>query len=129
MTLLVAWHFGIKQTVINMETKNRTVGLELTTGNQDIYTVPSNFEAEIDSIYINNATNAKVTFSLDWYDSQNTTYHTLAETVDLEANSLLQINNGPFWLYKNDALRGLASANSAVTVVVKIKEFYMPQRS
>ena len=41
-----------------METKNRTVGLELTTGNQDIYTVPSNFEAEIDSIYINNATNA-----------------------------------------------------------------------
>ena len=112
-----------------MTTKNRTVGLELTTGNQDIYTVPSNFEAEIDSIYINNATNTKVTFSLDWYDSQNTTYHTLAETVDLEANSLLQINNGPFWLYKNDALRGLASANSAVTVVVKIKEFYMPQRS
>jgi hypothetical protein len=32
---------------------------------------------------------AKVTFSLDWYDSQNTTYYTIAETVDIEANSLL----------------------------------------
>ena len=51
-----------------MTTKNRTIGLELTTSNQDIYTVPANYEAEIDNIYINNATSSQVTFSLDWYD-------------------------------------------------------------
>jgi len=112
-----------------METKNRTVGLELTTSNADLYTVPANYEAEVDSIFISNASSSNVTFSLDWYDSQNTTYYTIAETVELLANSMMQINDDPFWLFKNDKLRGLASANSAVTIIVKLKESYMPQRS
>ena len=112
-----------------METKNRTVGFELTTSNSDIYTVPSNYEAEVDSIFISNASGSKVTFSLDWYDSQSTTYYTIAETVELLANSMMQINDDPFWLFKNDKLRGLASANSAITVIVKLKESYLPQRS
>ena len=112
-----------------METKNRTVGLELTTSNADIYTVPSNYEAEVDSIFISNASSSNVTFSLDWYDAQSTTYYTMAETVELLGNSMLQINDDPFWLYKGDKLRGLASANSAVTVIVKLKESFMPQRS
>jgi hypothetical protein len=111
------------------ETKNRTVGLELTTSNADIYTVPANYEAEIDNIYINNASTSSVTFSLDWYDAQNTTFYTLAETIELLPNSLLQINDDPLWLFKGDKLRGLASANSAVTITVKVKETYLPQRS
>ncbi len=112
-----------------MTTKNRTIGLELTTSNQDIYTVPANYEAEIDNIYINNASTSSVTFSLDWYDAQNTTFYTLAEAVKLPANSLLQINDNPLWLFKGDKLRGLASAGSAVTITVKVKETYLPQRS
>ena len=32
-------------------TKNRTVGVELTTSNQDLYTVPANFETNIKSIF------------------------------------------------------------------------------
>jgi hypothetical protein len=111
------------------DTKNRTVGLELTTGNQDIYTVPSNYEAEIDSIFVSNASSSNVTFSLDWYDAQNTTYYTLAETVELLGNSMLQINNEPLWLFKGDKLRGLASVGSAVTVIVKVRETFIPQRS
>jgi hypothetical protein len=110
-----------------MTTKNRTVGVELTTANQDLYTVPSNYETNIKSIYINNASTSRVTFSLDWYDSQNTTYYTMAETVDLEPNSLLQITES-MWLYKADKFRGLASANSAVTVIFNIEETYVPQR-
>jgi len=112
-----------------MDAKNRTVGLELTTGNSDIYTVPSNYEAEVYSIFISNASSSNVTFSLDWYDSQTTTFYTLAETVELLGNSMLQINSEPFWLYKGDKLRGLASAGSAVTVSVRVKESYIPQRN
>ena len=112
-----------------MEAKNRTVALELTTGNSDIYTVPSNYEAEVYSIFISNASSSNVTFSLDWYDSQSTTFYTLAETVELLGNSMLQINSEPFWLYKGDKLRGLASAGSAVTVSVRVKESYIPQRN
>ena len=112
-----------------MEAKNRTVALELGTSNGDIYTVPSNYEAEVYSIFISNASSSNVTFSLDWYDSQNTTYYTLAETVELLGNSMLQINSEPFWLYKGDKLRVIASAGSAVTVSVRVKEFYTPQRN
>jgi hypothetical protein len=53
-----------------MEFKNRTVALELTTGNSDIYTVPPLYEAEVYSIFISNASSSNVTFSLDWYDSK-----------------------------------------------------------
>ena len=112
-----------------METKNRTVALELTTSNQDIYTVPANYEAEIDNIFISNSSSSNVTFSLDWYDSQSTTFYTMAETVELLGNSMLQINDDPLWLFKGDKLRGLASTGSAVTITVKLRESYLPQRS
>jgi hypothetical protein len=111
-----------------MTTKNSTVGKELTTSNQDLYVVPAQYESNIKSIYVNNSSNSTVTFSLDWYSSQDTTYYTLAETVELSPNSLLQITDS-LWLYKADKFRGLASANNAVTVVFNIEETYVPQRN
>ena len=111
-----------------METKNRTVGLELTTSNQDIYTVPSNYEAEIDGILINNASASKVTFSLDWYDAQTTTFFTLTEALSIPANSVLLLESR-LWLFKGDKLRGLASATSSITVTFRVDESYLPQRN
>lgn len=110
-----------------MTTKNRTVGKELTTSNQDLYIVPAQWEANIKSIYVNNASNSTVTFSLDWYNSQDTTYYTLAETVELTPNSLLQITDS-MYLYKADKFRGLASANSAVTVIFNVEETFIGTR-
>jgi hypothetical protein len=104
--------------------KKRTLPLELTTSNQDIYTVPARFTADVNSIYINNASSSAVTFSLDWYEAATTTFHTLAETVELPANSLLQITDYPLFLVKDDKIRGLASANSAVHVSISIEEFF-----
>jgi hypothetical protein len=106
-----------------MTTKNRTLGATLTTSNQDIYTVPATFKADVESIYITNVTSNYVTFSLDWYDSAATTYHTIAETVRLEPNSLLQITKA-FYLLSNDKLRGLCSVNNSVEVSVKVAEQY-----
>ena len=109
-----------------MASKSRTVSLELTTSNQDIYTVPIIYEAEIKSIYIANNTSNQLTFSLDWYDSANTTYYTLAETTKLIANGLIQITDG-FWLYQGDKVRGLCSSNNNVTITIKVEEHYLPQ--
>tara|TARA_E500000318_G_scaffold112048_1_gene133612 strand:+ start:61 stop:402 length:342 start_codon:yes stop_codon:yes gene_type:complete len=108
-------------------TKKRTVGLVLTTGNQDIYTVPANHESNIKSIFISNLTNSTVTFSLDWYDSENTTYHTIAEATTLKANALIQITEG-FWLHKADVIRGLASANTSVQISINVEEEYVPKQ-
>ena len=110
-----------------MASKTRTVSLELTTSNQDIYTVPNNYEAEVKSIYIANNTSNQVTFSLDWYNASNTTYYTMAETTKLIANGLIQITD-PLWLQKTDKLRGLCSVNNAVTITVQVEENYLPQR-
>ena len=110
-----------------MESKTRTVSLELTTSNQDIYTVPNNYEAEVKSIYIANNTSNQVTFSMDWYDSANTTYYTMAETTKLIANGLIQITD-PLWLQKTDKIRGLCSSSNAVTITIQVEENYLPQR-
>lgn len=109
-----------------MTTKNRTIALLLTGSNQDVYTAPANYEVEVGSLLVNNATSSTVTFSLDWYESSETTYHTIAETVELPANSLMQITEG-FWLGKNDKIRGLASTTDAVTVFLSLKENFVPQ--
>ena len=106
------------------ERKKRTLALELTTGNQDIYTVPARFTTDINSIYINNASGSLVTFSLDWYEASTTTFHTFAETVELPANSLLQITDYPLYLIGGDKLRGLASANSSVNISISLEEFF-----
>jgi hypothetical protein len=106
-----------------MTTKNRTLGAVLTTSNQDIYTVPNAFKADVDSIFITNTSASVVTFSLDWYNSNAATYHTIAETVRLEPNSLLQITKA-FYLSPGDKIRGLCSVNSAVEVSVKVSEQY-----
>lgn len=106
------------------ERKKRTLALELTTSNQDIYTVPGRFNTDVNSIYINNASGSTVTFSLDWYEAATTTYHTLAETVELPPNSLLQITDYPLYLIRDDKIRGLASANSAVNISISLEEYY-----
>jgi hypothetical protein len=104
--------------------KKRTLAAQLTTANADIYTVPARFNADINSIYVNNESSSAVTFSLDWYDAASTTFYTLAETVELPANSLLQITDYPLFLVKNDKIRGLASANSAVNITISVEEYY-----
>lgn len=111
-----------------MISKNRTVSKLLTGSNVDIYTVPANYEANIKSIYVNNKSSSAVTFSLDHYDSQNTEWNTLAETISMPANSLLQITDS-LWFYKADKFRGLASATDSITVTFNIEEFYIPTRT
>ena len=106
------------------ERKKRTLATVLTTSNADIYTVPARFTSDVNSIYINNASTSAVTFSLDWYEVSTTTYHTLAEAVVLQPNSLLQITDYPLYLIGGDKLRGLASANSSVNISISLEEFF-----
>jgi len=108
--------------------KKRTLSLELTTSNQDVYTVPKRFNADISSIIVSNTSSSSVTFSLDWYQSSSTTYFTIAETVTMVPNSILQITEYPLYLEKNDLIRGLASAGSSVTVTIATEEYFEATR-
>lgn len=104
-----------------MASKYRSVSKTLTTSNQDVYTVPSQWTASIDSICIANTSATPVTVSLDWYDSVATSYHTVMEQVSLPAHSMLQLTD-MLYLQKGDKLRALASANASVEVTVRVSE-------
>jgi len=106
-----------------MNTKNRSVAKELTTANQDIYTVPSQWSAKVSSILIANETDDAVSVDLDWYQAADTTYYTFAKSINVPSNSIIQITDS-LYLQSQDKLRGLASANSAVTVTVTTYEHF-----
>lgn len=105
--------------------KNRTVSVELTDVNADIYTVPANYEANIVSIVISNAVSAERKFSLDWYSAELATWYTLAESTPIVGNGIVQFEN-TLWLRKGDKLRGLANVTSNVTITIKVQEYFIP---
>jgi len=109
-----------------MNSKTRTISLLLTGSDATIYTCPLNHEAEITSVIISNAAGAARTFSLDWYDTSASATHSLADAVDLEANSLIQITDG-LWLEAGDYIQGAASATSSVTVTLRVNEYFFPK--
>jgi hypothetical protein len=111
-----------------MTSKNRTIGKLLTTSNVDLYTVPARFDSNIKAIYVNNSSSSSVTFSLDWYELKSTTYITLAESVKMPPNSLLQITDN-LYLNLGDKLRGLASASNAVTITFNVEEFFQASQN
>lgn len=106
-----------------MTTKNRTLGLQLIASNQDIYTVPASFKANVSSILVSNISTTSVTFSLDWYKLSNTTYYPIATTVTMDPRSVLQITDA-LYLEAGDKIRGLASATSSIVITVKTSEQY-----
>jgi hypothetical protein len=106
-----------------ISTKNRTLGKLLTTSNADIYTVPTRYTTEVTSIVVSNASSSSTTFSLDWYDTTTSTWYTIAELVSLKPNSILQITHC-FMLQAGDKFRGLAGADDAITVSIRVEEAY-----
>jgi hypothetical protein len=110
-----------------MTTKNRTLALELTTSNGNIYSVPANHEAEVQSIVISNIATTTRKFTLEWYNAATTSYFALAKDVEIHGNAIIQVT-APLWLLKDELLRGSASANSSIVITVYVKEYYVPKQ-
>lgn len=105
----------------NMPTKNRTISTVLTTSNQDVYVVPDRWNSEVFSIFITNTTTSPRKISLEWYDSVNGTWKYLMKDMPLVPNGIIQIEES-IYLIATDKIRGLADANTSVTVTVKVLE-------
>lgn len=110
-----------------MTTKDTTVGLVLTTSTQDVYTVPSHFKAEVESIVISNKTGSTTTFTVNWYSAKNTTDYSLFYNTTIGPYSSVQIT-WPLFLDAGDKVKALAGTNSAVTITVKSAETYEPKQ-
>lgn len=108
--------------------KNRTISVELTGSNQDLYTVPNNYEAHILSIVISNASSGERKFSLDWYSAENAVWYTVAEQTPIVGNGVVQFEN-TMWLRKSDKIRALADVTSTVTITLHLREYFVPLQS
>lgn len=106
-----------------MTIKNRTVALQLSTSSADVYTVPANFKATIDSIVVANKTTSYVDVTVQWYSAANTTNYAIFGAVRLEPNSTVQITEG-FYLDAGDKIKGFATVASSIEVTVKASEKY-----
>jgi len=106
-----------------MATRNRTLGKELTTSSQDVYTVPPRFFSSIESIVISNKTANTVSLTLNWYSSDIATSYPLFYSVPIYGNTIVQITDS-LELQSADKITALASANSALTISVRVKEEY-----
>ena len=104
-------------------TKNRTVALELTTSNQDVYTAPPSFKATVDSILITNSSNAPATVTMEWWNKTLNTYTKLLGGTPIQACGIIQITDS-MAIDQGDLVRALASANSAITVTIRATETY-----
>lgn len=104
-----------------MPTKNRTISKVLTTSNADLYVVPERWNAEVFSIFITNTTNTPRKISMEWYDSINGTWAYLMKDMPLVPNGIIQIEES-MYLIATDKIRGLADANTSVTVTFKVLE-------
>jgi hypothetical protein len=105
-------------------TKKRTVSKELTVTNSDVYTCPDHYDGNVNSIIVTNASANVVTVSLDWYDSDAVVDYTIMEQVELKPYSFIQLTEYPLYLRRQNKIKGLASAGSAVTVTLAVDETF-----
>lgn len=104
-------------------TKNRTVALQLTTSNQDVYTAPPSFKATVDSILITNSSSSPATVTMEWWNKTDNTYTKLLGGTLIQAGGIVQITDS-MAIDQGDLIRALASAASAITITVRATETY-----
>lgn len=104
-----------------MPTKNRTISTVLSTSNQDVYVVPTRWNADIYSLLVTNTTSSSKTVSLEYYDSITSTWYYLMQNTPILANGIVQIEE-PLYLIATDKIRGLASADTSITITLRLLE-------
>jgi len=104
-------------------TKNRTVALQLTTSNQNVYVAPPSFKATVDSILLTNSSSAAVSVTLEWWNNTASEYTKMLGDTVIQAGGIVQITDS-LAIDQNDAVRAVASANSAITVTIRATETY-----
>ena len=104
----------------------KTMGATLgTTVTSDILTCASDKVLKINSIIVSNIDGTNdATVTCYFYDNSATTRYSLATTVTVPADSTLVIigKDSPIYLEESDEIRGGASANGDLEVVISYEE-------
>lgn len=101
----------------------RSVAAVLTTAATEIYTTPPSFVGEPVSILVTNTTNSNVNVTIEWYDSVASTWYALLHLHPLSGYGHFQLENSLF-LHSGGKIRATVSTHGAVTITMKIKEYF-----
>ena len=105
----------------------RSIGKQLTTSVDDIYTVPTGFSSNVRAIFICNIAGADKTVTMDWYDGSSS--FNILSTKTVSANSYLNLTDLDLSLEKSNKITGLAESNSSIEVIVSVNEYYTPHNA
>lgn len=103
----------------------RTATGTLSTSNSSFLTCPSNKVLKINSIIISNRTGSSSRdVTIDFYDNSRGTAVYLAYTIPVLPDSTLVVlsKESPVYLQESDKIRGLASANSSLDIIISYEE-------
>lgn len=101
----------------------RSVAVVLTTTATEIYVAPLSFIGEVDSILVTNSTNSNADVTIEWYNSVDSTWYALLYLHPLSGYGHFQLENSLF-LQSGSKIRATVSSHAAVTITVRVKEYF-----
>ena len=93
-----------------------------------IYTCPNNFISLVKLIFVSNGATGAKKYSLQWYESATTTYHSIVDEVSLAASTNEKVIEGGAFiaLAAGDKIVGFEESSSDFHVILSGEEHYQP---
>ena len=93
-----------------------------------IYTCPNNFISLVKLIFVSNGATSAKKYSLQWYESATTTYHSIVDEVSLAASTNEKVIEGGAFiaLAAGDEIVGFEESSSDFHVILSGEEHYQP---
>jgi len=111
-------------------TESVTVTSTSADGSADVvYTVPDNFSSIIRYLLLSNGTNSTKKAYVQFYHSDDNSYHYLAKGVSMNGHSLLSLSSfGSLNLHEGDKILAYIEAGMDLDVTISVEEYYDPNR-
>tara|TARA_R100000773_G_C4204347_1_gene105710 strand:+ start:387 stop:722 length:336 start_codon:yes stop_codon:yes gene_type:complete len=107
-----------------MAEKRRSVAKALTNSIVDIYTLPDQFEAIVDSVIICNTTSSNINGFLYFYEGSTTTQFLIVNNKQIAGNDFLRLDNLGITLSKGDKLQAKTASGSDGNILISVREVF-----
>jgi len=113
-------------------TDTQAITITATTGGVSsnvLYTCPPNHDATIDFLHISNGTTAVQNVSIQWYHSDENTYHTIINGKAIAGKDVYNvITSDRIHLHAGDKITCFDGATGNLSAFISVRQFYNPHR-
>lgn len=95
-----------------------------------LYTVPNNYDATIDMLFISNNNTASKKVYVQFYHKDNTTYYYLLNAHSLAGNAAYNVlESSHMHLHAGDKIVVYGETTNVFEATISVKQFYNPSRT